>query len=77
MPPELPSLTDQSTAVSGLPLTCAERRRVRFTAIVTAAGRTTTCTAPGRTVTVTVAEREGSAWLVAITWKVPVVGGAV
>src|SRR5207253_2063868 len=36
-----------------------------------------TCTAPASTVTVAVAEREGSAWLVAITWKVPVVGGAV
>ena len=73
MPPEFPSLTDQSTAVSGFPLTCAMRRRVPFTASVTAAGRTTTWTAPGRTVTVAVAVREGSAWLVAITWKVPLV----
>jgi hypothetical protein len=81
LPPAAPSCTDQVTAVDWpltVPVTVAVKDIVPPGLTEALPGETETAiTAEAVTVTVAVAEREGSATLVATTWNVPAPAGAV
>src|SRR5678816_107629 len=79
VPPPAPSWTDQVTPVDSpetVPLTVAAKLTEPRVWVLAVPGVTVT-EIGGVTVTVASALREGSAALVATTWKVPVVPGAV
>ena len=77
MPPDA-SCTDQVTPVSSAPVTVAVKAWVPPAGSAAVAGETVTTTI-GDALTVTVAEPVAvrSTMLAAITWKVPLRGGAV
>jgi hypothetical protein len=77
-PQPLTSDTDQVTAVFEVLLTVAVNARVWLVRDVAVCGVTTTATgAVAATTTAAVALTVGSAWLVALTWYVPVAPGAL
>ena len=81
LPPAAPSCTDQVTAPDcplTVPVTVAVKDMVPPGLTEALAGDTETLITGGAvTVTVATADRVGSATLVATTWKVPAVPGAV
>jgi len=79
LPPALPSATDHVTDVSAAFFTVATKRAVAPYASWSWSGAIVIETASGVAVTVTsaVADFDGSAWLVAVTWYVPAAFGAV
>jgi hypothetical protein len=77
VPPALPSCTDQTTAEFAAPLTEAVKVWAVPGAMVATPGEIDTAADGAATATVATSDFVGSATLVATTWKVPAVPGAV